>query len=255
MNPVSRPINRYSPVPLYRQIVDLLLHDVRTIRERSPDKPLPSETELTKQYQVSRVTIRQALKELERMGVIYREKGKGSFVTRPRLKGFSGFGSFTTEVTKQGLLPSSKLLDFRLVESLPLEMTEHFDLDAEASDVDRFIFLKRLRLIDDQPVVIEDAYLPQALYPGLDTMDFGENQSLFSTIIEYWGVNPIWAEALIESVAASPAEAELLDISPREPLLVAWRISLTETDRVLEYVKSVYSGRQFLFNLGRHRIE
>jgi GntR family transcriptional regulator len=232
-----------------------LLQDVRTIQECSPDKPLPSETELTKQYKVSRVTIRQALKELERMGVIYRQKGKGSFVTRPRLKGFSGFGSFTTQITNQGLRPSSKILDFQIVESLPLEMTEHFHLSPEAIESDQFIFLKRLRFVNDKPVAIEDAYLPQALFPGLEKMEFGQNQSLVNTVVEYWGVNPIWAEALIESVAASPTEAELLKISPRDPLLVAWRISLTETDQALNYVKSVYRGNQYVFNLGRHRIE
>ncbi len=214
---------------------------------------MPSEFGVAEQYHVSRVTVRKAFQELERMGYVYREQGKGTFVARPPIQGISGFGSFTAEVTNQGRRASSKVLDFRCVESLPPGMKERLQVPEETIASVQFILLERIRIVDDEPVAIEDAYLPRALYPGIESIDF-EDCSLYSIIAEHWGTIPVWADALIESVAATSLEAELLEIQTGAPLLVAWRITLTETDEVIEYVKSVYNGSKFIFNVGRHRI-
>ncbi len=115
------------------------------------------------------------------------------------------------------------------------------------------MLLGRLRLIRDEPVAVEEAYLPCSLYPGIESVNFNE-RSLYSTISERYGLTPVWADASIESAGAGPVESSLLGVELDMPLLIAWRITLTETDQVLEYVKSVYSGRKFLFNVGRHRI-
>jgi len=245
-------VKRHSPIPLYRQIADLILQTIRAGRI-SPGERLPSEFDVADQYHVSRVTVRKAFQELERMGCIYREQGKGTFAARPAIQGISGFGSFTAEVTSQGRRASSKVLDFRHVDSLPSQMKERLQVPEEAVASVPFVLLRRLRLIDEEPVAIEDAYLPQALYPGIESMDY-ENRSLYDTIAQRWGIVPVWADALIESVVAAPAEADLLGVPTGAPLLVAWRITLTETDEVVEYVKSVYNGSKFIFNVGRHRI-
>lgn len=253
-NPGVQAINRNSPVPLYQQIAALLLREIRALPESSRNRPLPSEAELTERYKVSRVTIRRALEDLERSGVIYREKGRGSFVRRSRIAGFSLFGSFSSEVVRHGGDPNYRVLAVQLVDALPGQMVQHFGLSEQRPAGEQFVLLRRLRLIDRRPAVIEETYLPHSNFPGLETADFGE-RSLLTILAENWGVVPVWAEALIESVAASEDEAHLLNLEAGAPLLVAWRISITRTDDVVEYVRALYSGGQFLFNIGRHRIQ
>jgi len=250
--PPVQVIKRHSPVPLYRQIADLLREEIPA-GGFSHGERLPSEFEVAEKYNVSRVTVRQAFQELEHLGYVYREQGRGTFAARAPIQGISGFGSFTAEVASQGCRASSRVLDFRRVESLPPKMKKCLQIPEEALTSVQFILLKRLRLIDDEPVAVEDAYLPRALYPGVESLDFTD-RSLYGTIAEYWGVVPVWADALIESVAASVPECELLEVAPGAPLLVAWRTTLTESDEVVEYVRSVYSGSKFIFNVGRHRI-
>lgn len=250
MTTPPRPIRKNSPIPLYVQIADQLLDDVRSAETGTSKKPLPSESELSERYKVSRVTIRQALSELESKGVIYREKGRGSFITQSRIKGFSGFRSFSEEVTKAGRKPGSKLLKLQLVDGLPEEFQEHFLSD---KTIKTYYFLRRIRLIDDKPAALEDAYLPADLYPGLDAIDFTD-RSLYQVFADEYGIIPMWADALMEAVPASYAAAGHLEVDMDSPLLVAWRVTLTETDDVIEYVKSIYSGSDFLFNVGRYRI-
>jgi GntR family transcriptional regulator len=253
--PGAQSINRSSPVPLYQQIAALLLRDIRARSAPSRSQPLPSEAELTERYRVSRVTIRRALEELERAGIIYREKGRGSFVRRSRIAGFSIFGSFGAEVSRHGSEADNHLLAVSVVDSLPEVMAHHFGVSDERMADERYVRLKRLRLIDAGPAAIEEAYLPHSAFPGLEMADFNGEQSLYGLLAEVWGITPVWAEALVEATPATEDEAALLQLEPGAPLLVAWRIAITKTDEVVEYVRSAYSGGQFLLNIGRHRVQ
>lgn len=254
-HPGAQSINRSSPVPLYQQIATMLLRDIRARSAPSRSRPLPSEAELTERYRVSRVTIRRALEELERAGIIYREKGRGSFVRRSRIAGFSIFGSFSAEVSRHGSEADSRLLEVSVVDSLPAPMAQHFGVSDERMAEEQFVMLKRLRLIDERPAAIEEAYLPNRTFPGLETTELDGEQSLYGLLSQVWGITPVWAEALIESAPATEAEAALLHLEPGAPLLVAWRIAITKTDEVVEYVRSAYGGGRFLLNIGRHRVQ
>lgn len=254
-HPGAQSINRSSPVPLYQQIANMLLRDIRARSAPTRNRPLPSEAELTERYRVSRVTIRRALEELERAGIIYREKGRGSFVRRSRIAGFSIFGSFSAEVSRHGSEADGRLLEVRVVDSLPASMAHHFGVTEERMAEEQYVMLKRLRLIDERPAAIEEAFLPHSSFPGLETAEFNGEQSLYGMLAEVWGITPVWAEALVESAPATEDEAALLHLEPGAPLLVAWRIAITKTDEVVEYVRSAYSGGEFLLNIGRHRIQ
>jgi len=141
------------------------------------------------------------------------------------------------------------------VESLPGPMVQHFGVSEARMGTEQYVRLKRLRLIDEQPAAIEEAYLPQSVFPGLETADFEGPRSLYGLMADEWGITPLWAEALVEAAPAGEEEAALLQLQPGAPLLVAWRIAITKTDEVVEYVRSAYSGGQFLLDIGRHRIQ
>ncbi len=112
-------LQRESPDPLYTQLKESLVSDISAGRY-GPHQRLPSERELSTHYKVSRMTVRQALLELARDGMIYTRTGKGTFVAEPkidqRLRTLSGF---TQDVSARGGKPTSRVLEFKVVPATP----------------------------------------------------------------------------------------------------------------------------------------
>ncbi|MEQ1522497.1 MAG: GntR family transcriptional regulator [Aestuariivirga sp.] len=244
-----RPVRSNGAAPIYAQVAEILNSEVKS--QDGANAALPSEYELSREFGVSRVTIRQALKQLEMRGIIYSEHGRGYFKTVSRLRGVSGFHSFTSEVREFGGVPSSETIDYLASASLPDELCKH--LEAAADQGGEFIYLKRVRMIDGSPVAIEDAYLPSHLYPGMSRAQL-EGVSLYEEMTKRWGVVPAWTDALFGPAAANAEQACMLKVKKGSPLTVVWRVTVTETDRVVEYVKSIYRGNGFMLNVGRHRL-
>ena len=81
-----------------------------------------------------------------------------------------------------------------------------------------------------------------------------EGTSLYEEMASTWGLVPTWTDAIFEPTAATREEAELLKIKPGSPVLTVWRVTVTETDQPVEYVKSVYTGDGFALNVSRYRL-
>lgn len=243
----KRPIRGQGAAPIYMQVAEILSGEI--ISRRDANFALPSEGDLSRQFGVSRVTIRQALKQLETRGAIYSEQGRGYFTTTSRMQGLSGFHSFTSEVQRLGGVAASHLIDFKADEILPEEFRKHL----RVSGAEAFIAIRRLRLIDGRPIALEDAYLPMSMYPQAERSAF-ESGSLYEQMSRSWGIVPAWADALFEPVAATPEEARHLQVDPGTPLLAVWRVTATDTDQVCEYVRSIYRGEGFMLHVSRYRI-
>ena len=244
-----KPIRRSGAAPIYVQVAEILNTEVAT--RTGDDLALPSEGELSREFGVSRVTIRQALKQLAGRGLIYSEHGRGYFKTSSRMRGLSGFHSFTAEVRRLGGEPGSVLLEFGADAALPQAFCRH--LEASGEQADPYVYLRRVRLIDAAPMAVEDAYLPARLYPGITRASL-ENASLYEEMKAVWGIVPAWTDALFEPKAATAEEAALLGLGAGAPVLVAWRVTATENDQVVEYVRSVYKGGGFMLNVSRYRL-
>lgn len=257
MTPATRPsaetarehwlVRGPGAAPIYMQVAEILTEEIRS--RQGAYFALPSEGDLSRQFGVSRVTIRQALKLLETRGAIYSEQGRGYFTTTSRMQGVSGFHSFTSEVGKLGGNAASTLFDFATGVSLPEAFRNHLQVDGTGA----FIVLRRVRAIDGRPVAIEEAYLPMAMYPHATRAMF-ENGSLYDRMTRDWGIVPAWADALFEPLAASEDEARHLQIAPGAPVLAVWRVTATDTDQVCEYVRSVYRGDGFMLHINRYRL-
>ncbi len=243
-------IRRGSTVPAYYQLADILRQRIADLTDDQRGNPLPSEGELARQYGLSRITIRQALKSLEAKGLVYSIQGKGSFPTLQRVPGISGFHSFTAEVQRNGQEPGTELLALDTTDALPAGIVEK--LSVAANEDGEQVHLRRLRLIDGTPIAVEDAWLPMALFPDLDLADLGEG-SLYAFLADRWGLEPAWTDALIEPELAADETAKLLQIAPGDPVLVAWRVTLTADDKVFERVRSVYRPG-FALRVARYRL-
>lgn len=243
----KRPIRSQGAAPIYMQVAEILSDEIKS--QQGVYFALPSEGDLSREFGVSRVTIRQALKQLETRGAIYSEQGRGYFTTTSRMQGVSGFHSFTSEVHRMGGVAASALIDFATDASLPEAFRNHLKVDGSQP----FIAIRRVRSIDGRPVALEDAYLPMAMYPQAHRTAF-EDGSLYARMARIWGIVPAWADALFEPVAATEEEARHLQLAPGAPVLAVWRVTATDTDQVCEYVRSIYCGDGFMLHISRYRL-
>jgi GntR family transcriptional regulator len=244
-------INKTSPIPFYFQIASQLREDIHNGKYAARER-LPSENELAETFNVSRVTIRQALNELEKQNYIYREQGKGSFVSPVQVKGKFGFGSFTERVLKMGYTPSSKVLDFKPVNGLPRELIEMLQIPGEEAE-GPFVCLRRVRYIDQDPVALEQVYLPTGMFPGIETLDV-EGKSLYEELILRWGAQAVFAETIIAPTIATADQARHLETVPGDALLLSCQRVWSQTQHVLEYTHSYYT-RKFALHFHWERVD
>jgi GntR family transcriptional regulator len=233
------PLDKNGFIPLYYQIQRALMEKIHS-GELSEGDPLASEEELSRYHQVSRMTARQALHGLKISGYAFSEKGRGTFVTRPKLeKNIMHLQGFTEDMRQRGMKPSSKLLQ-QIVVSPTEDLMQRLKLDA----TDRVLRLRRLRLADGTPMALEDSHIPLRQFPGLDRIDFAKH-SLYQTLRERFGVRVGYADEIIEALPATREESELLSIQKKASVLSITRVIMTTQESPIEFACSRYRGDRY----------
>ncbi len=232
-------VDKSLPVPLYHQI-KCALQDAIELGEWQLDQQLPNENQLAENFGVSKITIRQALQELADLGYIRRERGRGTFVSRPKFDhGPRELTSFTEEMRRHKLSAGSRVLERGVVEAEGRV--------AEALEVkrgERVFLLKRLRLAGGEPMGIQTAHLPVKLAPGLVDEDF-ENGSLYESLRTRWGLEAARARETYTAATADAGPAELLGITAGAPVFVVERIAYLASGTPLEFVQSLMRGDRY----------
>ena len=239
--PIStiRPLDKSGFIPLYYQIQQALMDKIHS-GELSTGDPLASEEELARIYQVSRMTARQALHGLKTTGFAISQKGRGTFVTRPKLeKNIMHLRGFTEDMKHLGMVPSSKLLEQTVVKSTA-ELAEQ--LKVEAGEV--VMRLRRLRLADGIPMALEVSHIPLKQFPGLEKTNFAK-QSLYFVLRETFGVRVAWADEVIEALPATREESDLLTIPKKASILSISRTIMTTEETPIEVACSRYRGDRY----------
>ena len=228
---ISMAIDKQCHIPIYRQIQSQLQRLILD-GQFKPHDMLPSENELAQRYQVSVMTVRQAMNELVSEGLIYRERGRGTFVARqPIVQTLRRFESFSEHIAARGLVPSAQILVFEHVVP-PQEAA----LALELQLADQVLRIKRLRLADDRPVGIHDSYL-RGIHFDRRTLD--EYGSLYA-LLETRGLVLAEQEEILEAVAADAATSELLNVPSGSPLLQVSSTAHLESGQPIEFVKAIY---------------
>jgi GntR family transcriptional regulator len=234
-----QPLDKKGFIPLYYQIQRALMEKIQS-GQLSEGDPLDSEEELSRYYQVSRMTARQALHGLKTKGYAFSEKGRGTFVTRPKLeKNILHLQGFTEDMRQRGMKPSSRLLEQSVVTA-----DESLIEKLKLTSADKVIRLRRLRLADGIPMALEESNIPLRQFPGLDRIDFSKH-SLYQTLRERYGVRVGYADEIIEALPATREEAELLTIPKRASVLSISRIILTTQESPIESACSRYRGDRY----------
>jgi len=234
-----RPLDKSGFIPLYYQIQRALMEKIHS-GELSTGDPLASEEELARVYQVSRMTARQALHGLKTSGFAVSQKGRGTFVTRPKLeKNIMHLRGFTEDMKHLGMVPSSKLIGQTVVKASE-DIAEKLKVETDET----VMRLRRLRLADGIPMCLEDSHIPLKQFPGLEKISFAK-QSLYFVLRESYGVRVAWADEIIEALPATSEESELLTIPKRASVLSITRVIMTTEEIPIEAACSRYRGDRY----------
>lgn len=223
----------------YRRVQESLADEIRR-GGRPPGSLLPPERGLAEHFGVSRVTLRRALTELESSGLIARISPRGWAVAGSRIgEPPNVLMSFSEMARSRGLRPGARMISSRL---RPATIDEADSLGL-APGAELFE-LKRLRSMDDVPIMIDRTRIPTALAPRLDRGDFS-TLSLYALLEERYGIRPTRARLSAEAVAADGHQARLLDLNPGEPLLRCNQVTEDQRGTRIELCEMTYRGDRY----------
>lgn len=235
-------LNKNSRIPLYSQLMDILLDKIENKMEEN--EKIPSEREICEIYDVSRTTVRQAISELEREGYIYKKHGKGTFVSSQRFnQDLEGFYSFTEEMKKLGKVPSSKVVKFEILTSSN-EITKKMKLNQS----DLVYKFTRLRLADGEPMILETTYMPYNIFPGI-TKENLNTTALYDIFKDSFNERVEYAEEMFLPVLANEAEAKYINVEVGSPSLKITRYAFNKLNKIIEYTVSLARGDRFKYHL------
>jgi GntR family transcriptional regulator len=233
-------LRRRAEPAAYVQIEEELAERIRTGMLRPGDR-IPPERELAEQMQVSRMTVRQALGRLADRGLLVRERGRGTFVSEPKLiQSLSRLNGFYDQMISQGILPSSRLLSGQEVLA-SAAVAQVLDLRIG----EPLYKVVRLRLGGGVPLALETSFFPARLVPGLLDYDL-ERHSIYR-LMERYDARPVRATQSLEPVPARDQEADALEVLAGSPLMLVERIAWDTQDRPVEYAKDIYRGDRSRF--------
>ena len=234
--PPAPSLDKSSPIPLYHQLRTVLEGQIERGEWKQNDR-LPTEDDLAQRYEISKVTVREALKLLSAAGLVRREQGRGTFVNAPRLtQGPRQLTCFTGEMRQSGLRATSRVLEVEVIFS-GVDLARTLEIPAG----DAVYRLKRIRFANDEAMGIQTAYLPLSLVPGIVDEDFSTS-SLYGTLDRRYGLKPTQARETHFAVALEADDARQLGLEAGAPALAAERVARLADGRPLEYVVSIMRG-------------
>ena len=236
----------FAPVPLYNQLKELLRTQILD-GTYPPESRMPSESELGDIFQVSRITVRQALGDLQKEGLIFKIHGKGTFVAKPKafqnvstLKGLAeSMGQLGYEVINQ--LHSVKFIkaNFRIAERLQLH------------ESDTVTEIKRVRLINREPVSLEVSYLPKNIGEKLQKADL-ITRDIFLILENDLQLNLGHADLAVDAVLADSELTKALNVEEGSPIMRIERLTHTVDGMPIDFEFLYYRGDAFQY---RFRID
>jgi GntR family transcriptional regulator len=249
MVPTHQTIDRTSTLPLYSQIKQILINELRNTKDG--DEPVLTEASLIKRFHVSRAPIRQALGELVEAGYVVRHRAKGTFPVKglnvrqpPDLK----LGSLTRYLAEQGLNPTSRVTQLERVIA-PTEVVEALGLDAHAE----VLHIQRVISVKGLPLVWTRTYMCTPSHFRPDIVELERAGSVFALIERDLGVTFTRGEQQIWASGASREEARALGVKNGAPVLIAVTTMFTPDGRPGGWRRAVNRADEFKFTFGLSR--
>lgn len=221
--------------PLYQQIKALITQSLQS-GEWKPGELIPSEVELANRFKVSQGTVRKAIDELAAENLVMRRQGKGTFVaTHHEARAEFRFLRLMPDVG-EAHLAHSKIIEVKRLR-VPAEVARLLEMKSG----DPVIFIKRVQSFEGVPTILEEIWLPGALFKGLTAERLSEYKGPMYGLFETeFGTHMIRATEKIRAIDADFEVAELLAVASGTPLLSVERVSFTYGDKPVEVRRGLY---------------
>ena len=244
MNPVSEtshPPTKQSEVR--NRVLDL-------IEQLGVGEAIPSERQLTADLGVSRLTVRAALDELVREGLLVRRHGSGTFVSEPKIAQELTMTSFTEDMRRRGMVPASRTLDIRVTTA-----GAHLGRLLHVSPSEPVVIISRLRLADHETMAIETLHVRESLVPGISAADL-EETSFYELLEQRYDIAIVGGLQTIEPTVTNEEESAVLGVPLHSPAFVFERTTRSSSGEIVEYVRSIYRGDRYrlVTELSRHAL-
>lgn len=238
-------LNPIRKVPKYYRLANIFRSKIED-HEWESRQSIPSERQLEIMYSTSRITVRKAIDVLVSQGYLYREHGRGTFVSPQKLqKKIVELTSFSEDMIVRGMKPGQIILTLARVVP-PKYIREKLELPSEDTKV---IFLERIRLADEKPIGLQISYLNLPPEVTITRNELIEKGSLYTILREKCGIEPTEAEETLEATLASDREAQLLETNEGSPLLFNSRLLFSQDRKPVEFVKILYRGDRYKYTI------
>lgn len=235
-------IDRDKPQKLYIQLFEVLQKKIEG-GEWSVGSQIPTEEELCSLYGVSKATVRFAILEMVRQGYLTRQQGKGTFVCKRVIpEGLAMSASFKELMLEAGVEFTTQVLAQTVM--MP---TDDLDLRLGVAEDKHIIYIKRLRSVDSEPVLLQEAYIPHQTCPPLLHEDVAQN-SLFELFEKKYNIPITRVKDYIEVVYAKTDESRLLELPEHSPLLLMDQHFYSGDAQIL-YMRSIKRPDRFRFSI------
>lgn len=232
-------IDKENGIPYYRQLMQIIQQQVAggALKE---GQQLPSILEFGSTYRVNRHTVRQAVDELCRLGLLYKVRGRGTFVANHPLDlleyKLTARNRFCETIMQAGQLPGSKIL-------LAVELVAPDDVGAalQLAPGEKVYLLEILRLVNDRPFLLSTNYLPVKHLPGF-LEHLHHFTSLFAIYQQYYRISPIRVKATFQSSFPQQQEAVALKIPANMPVLKVESLLKSQGAFLIQYTVNCYRG-------------
>ncbi|GEN55662.1 HTH-type transcriptional repressor YvoA [Halolactibacillus alkaliphilus] len=241
-------INKQSKLPIYYQLEEAIKQEISQ-KGLAPHSPIPSEREYAEKHGISRMTVRQAINNLVSQGILYRARGRGTFISEQKFEqDISQLSSFSEDMRERNLTPSTKIIK---MDELIGPSAAHDKLNLKINDT--VYEIVRLRLANDQPIALETIFTPKKLLGAITEKQV--ETSFYQYLENDLGLSIKRGFQSIEASLATSEEMTYLQIKKNDPVLVMQRTSFLDDHlgTPIEFVKSIYRADRYKFNIEMNR--
>jgi GntR family transcriptional regulator len=241
---LSEAIDRQSPIPYYYQLKEYLARLIHTGVLKPGDR-LPTEMEICNASGLSRTVVRQAFQELENEGFFNRFRAKGTFVARPKVQErlVETLTGFYEDTIAHGQIPITHVLNFEVIPA-----TSKIAQELQVPVGEPVFFLKRLRFIDQEPILVVSTFIPRFMCSDLMRFDLSTH-SLYRVLHQDFHLLIMRARRSIEAISATPEDVRLLEVENDAPLLQLTSTGYLADGRPLEYYIAHHRGDRAKFDV------
>jgi len=240
-------IDKNSPVPIYVQLKEIIRTSIEEER-LAPNARIPSELDLSAEFNISRMTVRQAIRELVRDGYVYVRKGEGTFVSHAdQAQMLVKLDGFSTQMAKEGHAVRSQVLRAVEVRDADAHRQAYAGLEERPGSV--LVMIERVRYLDEEPFAVERSYLSQANGGRLLEREFGSAFSIYGYLAAERHIALARAEHAIEPRLADGETARALGIAVGSPVLFVRGTTYAASGGPVEYLEGSYRGDRYTFRV------